>query len=42
LMAEARTTLEEAPLAAFTGKDRRALEAAFDRTMRALRDEGVQ
>ncbi len=42
LMAEARTTLEEAPLAAFTGKDRRALEAAFDRTMRALRDDGVQ
>jgi uncharacterized membrane protein len=42
LMAEARTTLEEAPLAAFTDKDRRALEAAFDRTMRALRDEGVQ
>jgi uncharacterized membrane protein len=42
LMAEARTTLEGAPLASFTQKDRDELQAAFDRTMRALRDEGVQ
>jgi len=40
LMAEARTTLEEAPLDSFTEKDRRGLQTAFDRTMRALRDEG--
>ena len=37
---EAKTTLEEAPLATFTEKDRRGLELAFDRTMRALRDGG--
>ena len=41
LMDEARTTLEEAPLAAFTEKDRRALEVAYDRTMRELRDGGA-
>jgi uncharacterized membrane protein len=39
LMAEARTTLEGAPLASFTEKDRDELQAAFDRTMRALRDD---
>jgi uncharacterized membrane protein len=42
LMAEARTTLEGAPLEAFTSKDRDELQAAFDRTMRALRHEEVQ
>jgi uncharacterized membrane protein len=39
LMDEARTTLEEAPLASFTAKDRDGLELAFDRTMRALRTD---
>jgi hypothetical protein len=39
LMAEARTTLEGAPIASFTEKDRDDLRAAFDRTMRALRDD---
>ena len=42
LMVEARTTLEEAPLGTFTQKDRRALELAFERTMRALRADGVR
>ena len=42
LMAEARTTLEGAPLGSFTEKDREELQAAFDRTMRALRDDAAR
>jgi uncharacterized membrane protein len=42
LMEEARTTYEGAPLDRFTDKDRRELDAAYERTMRALRAEGLQ